>query len=349
MHYVGVDLHKEQSWFYVMDKAGKKIDSKSIANSPETLKRYFETIPRPFVLAVESTFNWYFLVDIAEEYAEKVYLANSYELKAFAKRNKKTDKIDARLIANLLRKGYLPTVTIPGKEIRKIKETLRYRMNITKDRTRNISRLRCLLNKLGENPQGDFTTRKRLKSIPLSKFSPSYQEIIKGYIERIEFLSEKLHLSDQQIKEESLKDDDISNLISIPGLSYFSAALIKSEIIDINRFKSFNRLCAYAGLAPRIHQSADKTFFGPLNVNRRKHLQWVLIETVYHFMKKLKEKSEKHGLIAKKKGYNAAKISICRDMLKIIYHVLKEKRPFYIYKPKYYTGRSQVAPALYGV
>jgi len=86
MNYVGVDLHKERSWFYVADEHGKRIDSQSIANSPEVLRTYFGTIPLPFTLAVESTYNWYYFVDLAEEYADKVYLANSYELKAFAKR-----------------------------------------------------------------------------------------------------------------------------------------------------------------------------------------------------------------------------------------------------------------------
>lgn len=55
MYYVGVDLHKEQSWFYVMDQGGTKISSKSIANSTEQLNRYFAAIPKPFKLAVEST------------------------------------------------------------------------------------------------------------------------------------------------------------------------------------------------------------------------------------------------------------------------------------------------------
>ncbi|MFH1258364.1 MAG: transposase [Elusimicrobiota bacterium] len=85
MNYVGVDLHKEQSWFYVMDESGKKIASKSIANKLATLQTFFETIPRPFKLAVESTYNWYFLIDMSEKYAEESFLANSYELKAFAK------------------------------------------------------------------------------------------------------------------------------------------------------------------------------------------------------------------------------------------------------------------------
>lgn len=344
MNYVGVDLHKDQSWFVVLDSKGKRLVSKSIANSPEGLKHYFAKMPKPFTLAVESTYNWYFFVDIAEQYAEKVYLANSYELKAFAKRHKKTDKIDAHLIADVLRKGYLPTVTIPDKETRRIKELLRYRMNLVRDRAKNIYQVKNILDKLGQDSSGDFTTYKRLSAIPFELFAPNYREVIKGYSERIEFLNRRLFQIEKYLKENVKNDEDIMNLITIPGIDYFSAALIKTEIIDISRFASFNRLCAYAGLAPRIMQSANKEVPGPLNVNRRKNLQWILIEVVYHFIKALPEKSARYESIASRKGVNTAKVALAREMLKVIYHILKEKRPFY-----HYVVRSGVSPALCGV
>ncbi|MDD5703948.1 MAG: IS110 family transposase [Dehalococcoidales bacterium] len=344
MNYVGVDLHKEQSWFVVLDSKGKRLVSKSIANSPKGLKDYFAGMPKPFTLAVESTYNWYFFVDLAEQYAEKVYLANSYELKAFAKRHKKTDKIDAHLIAEVLRKGYLPTVTIPDQETRRVKELLRYRMNLVRERAKNIYQVKNILDKIGQDSSGDFTTYKRLGTIPFDLFSPNYREVIHGYSERIEFLTRRLFQIEKYIKENVKDDEDIINLITIPGIDYFSAALIKTEIIDISRFASFNRLCAYAGLAPRVSQSANKEVHGPLNVNRRKNLQWILIEVVYHFIKALPEKSQRYESIVSRKGVNTAKVALAREMLKIIYHVLKEKRPFY-----HHVVRSEVSPALYGV
>ena len=133
----------------------------------------------------------------------------------------------------------------------------------------------------------------------------------------------------------------------IPGLSYFSALLIKSEIIDVNRFKSFNRLCAYAGLAPRVSQSGNKTFHGPLNKNRRKNLQWILLENVYHYIKSTPEKLCKFEIAKKRKGHNTAKVIFARDMLKIIYYILKEHRPFYLYKSS--QIQPVAAPALCGV
>lgn len=345
MYYVGVDLHKERSWFYVMDELGNKVDSKSISNRPDELKNYLSSISRPFSLAVEATYNCYFFMDIAMMYTEKAYLANSYELKAFAKRHKKTDKIDARLIADILRKGYLPMVVMPDGETRKLRAILRYRINLVHDRSQNIHRLKSFLDKLGEDSRGDFTTYKCLNTLDYSHLPQEYQKIVSGYVERIIDLTGKIYDIEKFIKEQASKDRDIVNLISVPGLDYFSAALIKSEIIDVNRFPSFERLCAYAGLAPKVSQSANRLNRGPLNTNRRKYLQWILLETVWHFIRKQPDKLFKHQIIAKRKNENTAKVSIARDMLKVIYHILKEKRPFY-YKEQI---RSVAVPAFHGV
>ncbi len=260
MYHVGVDLHKATSWFYIIDEDGEKVDSKNIVNKPRTLRKYFEQIPKPFTLAVEATYNWYYFVDIAEQYAKEVFLANSYELKAFAKRHKKTDKIDARLIARILQKGFLPVVTIADQDTRQVRELLRYRINLVTDRSRNIFRLKALLDKLGQNSTGDFTTYKRLNDINMKTVPMIYADIVKNYIERIENLTGKLSATKKDILSITNNDPDMYNLMSLPGIAPFSAALIKSEIIDISRFSTFNRLCAYAGLAPRVSASANKIF-----------------------------------------------------------------------------------------
>jgi len=345
MNYVGVDLHKEQSWFYVTDEAGNKLDSKSISNQPAVLKKYFSTIPGPFSLGVEATYNCYFFMDLAKMYTDKAYLANSYELKAFAKRHKKTDKIDAKLIADVLRKGYLPIVAMPDEATRKIRAILRYRMNLVADRTRNITSLKAFFDKLGENSTGDFTTHKRLGQLQYSHLAEEYKKVISGYIKRIDDLTSHIAETERFLKERASLDDDILNLIGVPGLDYFSAALIKSEIIDVNRFACFEKLCAYAGLAPRVSQSANKSIHGPLCSNRRKHLQWILLEVVWHFIRKQPDKLTKYAAISKRKNANTAKVAIARDMLKVIYHILKEKRPFY----EKVQIRSVAAPALCGV
>lgn len=329
MYIVGADLHKPSTLFYVLDENGNKYDTHIVSNSPESLEKYFMKLPKPFVLAVETTYNWYFFVDIAEKYADKVYLADSYAVKAFAKRHKKTDKIDAKLIATLLYKGYLPTVTIADKATRNTRELLRYRISIVHDRIRLIARLKTLLDKLGESSSFNLATYKGLDAIAYDHLPISYREIIPGYIDSIRQLTEKLRHVETVIKDQAACDTDIMNLKTIPGLGYFGASLVKSEIIDIDRFSSFDKLCAYAGLAPRVMQSGNTLTHGPLNINRRKHLRWILIETVWHFIKSSSRWSHLYETLAKQKGFGTAKVIMARHMLKVIYHVLKEQRPFY--------------------
>ena len=138
--------------------------------------------------------------------------------------------------------------------------------------------------------------------------------------------------ADKEIIELVKYDIDTQNLLTIPGIGPFSALLMKSEIIDKHRFQSFGRLCAYAGLAPRVSASANKIHHGSLNVNRRKKLQWILLENVYHFIKADVQRLKKFEVLKKRKGHNTAKVIIAREFLKVIYHVLKEQRPYYKYK-----------------
>lgn len=344
MNYVGVDLHKETSWFYILDSKGKKIDSKNVSNNPETLKKYFEQIPKPFTLAVETTYNWYFFVDLSEQYASETLLANAYALKAFSKRHKKTDKVDAKLIATILHKGFLPTVTIPNKHTREMREFLHYRVKIVTDRSRNIFRLKALLDKLGQNSSGNFTTYKALEAIETKNLPEIYANLIRKYRDVTTFLIKKEFEVDKEIEELAKYDIDTQNLLTIPGIGPFSALLIKSEIIDVQRFKSFGRLCAYAGLAPRVSASAHKVYYGSLNINRRKKLQWILLENAYHFIKADPKRLKRFEALKKRKGHNTAKVIFAREFLKVVYHVLKEQRSYYKSKIQ-----SVAATALIGV
>jgi len=221
-------------------------------------------------------------------------------------------------------------------------------MNLVKDRSRVISRLKALLDKLGMQATGDFTTHKALENIEFNMIPSGYHALVTKYIEQLEWYREKIYECRKVLKNNLEADRDIINLISIPGISFFSAALIKTEVSDISRFKNFNRLCSYAGLAPRVYQSADTLKHGPLSKNRCKHLQWILIENVIHFIHAMPNIAKKHEEIKKRKGYHTAKVASARDMLKAVYHVLKEKRPFFTVN-KADLIRTRAVPALSGV
>jgi len=329
MNYVGVDLHKQTSYFCILNEHGKIVMQKNISNDLENLTNFMQTIPQPFTLAFESTFNWYFFADLASQFTDLLLMAKPYELKAFAKQHKKNDKIDAQLIATVLFQGFLPTATIADQYTREVRELLRSRLTLVKDRSRNIIRLKNFMDKIGRPIKNTLTSNSQLNLVDTSGMPEIYAHIVEDYKERIHYLNLKLLKVKKSITHIIAADQDMIHLQTIPGIGFFSAALIKSEIIDINRFKSFNRLCAYAGLAPRTFSSAQKLYHGPINKNRRKHLQWILLENVYKFSQGTIGKTEKFERIKKTKNHNTAKVIMARDFLKIIFKVLKEQRPFY--------------------
>jgi transposase len=329
MYYVGCDLHKFSTYFYVVDNKGKCILNRSIPNEAALLHKFLSSLPKPFKLAVEATYNWYFFIDIVACYTDEYYLTNPLYLKAFAKRNKKTDKIDAKLIANILRIGYLPEVYIVDKKTQREREVLRQRMKIIQDRCRAIFRLKALLDKLGENSTGNFATKKRLDNIETKHLPEEYQHIIKENCRQIIELLQAETRTDSVVRKLVAADFEAKLLTTIDGIGEFSALLIKSEIADVSRFKNFDKLCSYAGLAPRIHQSGNKCILGALSKNRRKHLQWILLEISYQFMYRNEKYRYKFEKIREQKPYNKAKVVIARDLLKIIYRILKTKKPYY--------------------
>jgi transposase len=109
-------------------------------------------------------------------------------------------------------------------------------------------------------------------------------------------------------------------------------------------------LCAYSGLAPRINASGRHYYYGPLNLNRRKYLQWIFLKNAYHAMGKIPRSKRKYLAIEKRKGGSTAKVAVARDYLNLIDHILKGKRRWYPeeeYQGRgYLTSQSAEAPAL---
>lgn len=124
-------------------------------------------------------------------------------------------------------------------------------------------------------------------------------------------------------------NDDARNLMTIPGISYYSALMIISEIGDIGRFTDSNHLVSYSGLSPSTHSSGKKTFYGPITKQGSKYLRWILNQVTWANIR-----SEPDGTVGKfyakiKRKKGSAIAITAAKMLRIIYWVLKEHRPYH--------------------
>jgi transposase len=270
--------------------------------------RFAESLPEGSKIALEATGNWYYFYEVLEHKCPKIYLAHPLKTRAIAEARIKTEKIDSTILAHLLRTDFLPTSYIPPREIRDIREVLRYRASLVSLRTSIKNKVHAILSKNGINIEfSDIFGKKAIKHLRELNLRACYKQAISGYIRLVETLNGLIDEVTETIKKIVEDNPQAKLLTTIPGISYYSALLIISEIGDVNRFPDARRLCSYAGLVPSVHSSGGKCYHGSITKQGSKWLRWILIELSHHFIKSSNRIERLYKKITRKHGRNTAR------------------------------------------
>jgi transposase len=154
---------------------------------------------------------------------------------------------------------------------------------------------------------------------------------VEGYLRIIERLNLEIHEASKRVCSEASNDEAAKLLMIVPGISFYSALLLVSEIGDVSRFPDSAHLVSYAGLASSTHSSGGSTYHGRITKAGSPYLRWVLNQCTWVHIR-----SEPDGNVAtfyrwlsKKKGNAKAVVAASAKLLKIVYWVLKERRPYH--------------------
>lgn len=327
--YVGVDYHKNYSVATKMDERGEVLEQVRLSNDPETLLAYAEGLPEDTSIALEATEGWYYFYELLEEKCPHIYLAHPLKTKAIADARIKTDKIDSTTLAHLLRTNLLPRSYIPPRETRDIREILRYRASLVSLRTSVKNKVHAILSKNGVKLKfSDIFGKKATKQLKALKLRSCYKLALLGYLSLVETLNSLIAEVTEVIEGIAQDNRDAMLLDTIPGIGYYSALLIVSEIGEISRFSSARKLCSYAGLVPSVHSSGGKTRYGPITKQGSKWLRWILVEQSRHFGGSCDRLTKMYSRVARTHGKNTARVAVAREMLKIIYYMLRDGKRF---------------------
>jgi len=327
MFYYGIDFHKLYSFITQMDEKGKVVEQKTIRNTPESLEEFVESLESESKLALEAVGNWYYFYELLEKRGIDVSLSHPKKTKAIASAKIKTDKIDSKILAHLLRTDLLPLSYIPPKEIRDLREVIRYRASLVRERTVIKNRIKSVLLKNGVSLDGSFGKKMRKEVLALS-LRECFQQELGGYFRLLESFDSEIQEVDEKIRELALKKEETRLLMTMPGIGYYSALLIHAEIGEVERFPSANHLCSYGGLVPSVHSSGGKIHHGHITKEGSRWLRWILVEISRHMAQGSVRFSFLFKRVQKRQGKSAAKIAVAREALRVIYHMLKNKEPF---------------------
>lgn len=331
--YIGVDLHKKTCYITVMDEKGKIKKQTEIANEEDKVKKFFGKYQGEKV-AVESTMNWIPFYENLESLGCKVLLSNPLQTKAIASARIKNDKVDSKVLADLLRTNLLPTAYIQPRGIRDLKELVRQRINYVELRTKIKNKIHSVLFKT--NVKHNFTNlygKEGMKFLKTIELRDVYREEQDRYLITLELLNKQIEELEEAIKKNAKADYDCKLLMTIPGISFFTALVIKSEIGDIARFPNANKLCAYAGLIPSTYQSADKIRFGRITKRGSKWLRKSLVDSITSGSRNQNRIACFYKKLKRNKGTGKAKVAAARKLCSVIFAMLSDKQPFREFAP----------------
>ena len=152
MIYVGIDLHRRRSQIAALDEDGNEVLSRRVSNDPQEFAALLGGLGGQTKIALEATYGWEWLADLLEAEGHELHLSHPLRTKAIAAARVKTDAVDARTLAQLLRADLLPEAYIAPRPLRQMRDLLRHRIVLTQMRTALKNRVHALLARQGITP-----------------------------------------------------------------------------------------------------------------------------------------------------------------------------------------------------
>jgi len=279
--YCGLDLHSRNTYIGILDTDFKRVFKKRISNNLdlilETLEPFRDQLKG---LVVESTFNWYWLVDgLMDAGYGCVHLANPSAIKQYEGLKHSDDQHDAFFLAQLLILGILPQGYIYPKEDRPVRDLVRKRMFLVKHKTAHILSLqsliaRCCNQRVSSNQLRTFT-RADLEQLLIEEHLVLSAQ---ANLDSISFLKQQIHGLEKVIKNKLKLSQAFNGLLTVPGIGQILAMTIMLEAGDIGRFAKVGNFTSYCRCAPTQRLSAGKSKGSGNRKNGNRYLSWAFSE-----------------------------------------------------------------------
>jgi len=335
MRYVGIDLHKRLLVACILDQDGKVLERPRIE---EVTRASLEAFCRQYLqpedqVALEVTTHVWAVVRILARHVARVVASNPLATKAIAQAKVKTDKVDAHVLAQLLRLDYLPTVWAPDEALSQLRELTARRNRLVQDRTRRINRLRtCLAMRLLDCPYEIPTARGR-EWLERVELDDDGRAMIDSDLRLLDSLQAEIDALDQRLAQRVYQDERVKLLMTMPGVSQHVAEAVVAAVGDIARFPSPEKLAAYLGLVPSTRQSANHCYHGGITKAGRAAARWALVQAAHTVRGDLGPLGHFFHKLRRRKNYNVAVCAVARKLALLTWHLLTTGKPYRYAKP----------------
>ena len=345
MNYVGIDLHKKTIVLCVMDQDRNISQRRTFfCCEVEAIVAYFRKLGL-FQVVVEATASYEWLVELIEPFAQKVVLANPKKLRVIAESTKKTDKLDAQILAEFLARDMIPEAHRPTPRQREHRTLVRHRQYLKGCATALKNKMRLIVGNYNADRKDLFSVKGWEQALKGVKVSASDRFVLDQLHADWEFLEGQIHDLAKQLKEFASvapprEAEARAKLATIKGVGPVTIDVVVSELGDVSRFKSSKAVTSYAGLAPSVRQSAGKGKNLGITKEGSPLLRWALVEASWRVVAQSAAWERIYERIKKRAGGKKAIVAVARRLLGVMYAMLRDGTNYDLLK----VGESPPAP-----
>ena len=330
MKYSGIDLHSNNSVVTVMDDNDRVVAEKRLPNDLAKIIGFLSPWREELAgVVVESTYNWYWLVDGLQEAGFVVKRANTGAIKKYDGLKHSGDEADARHLAHLLRLGILPTGTILPPEHRAIRDLARKRMQLVRSRTSHILAIENIMaRQQAVKITSNIIKRLTAEGVEQMGLPADVSLAIQSNLAVTITLGAQIDLLEKRLQESVGERPDYVLLSSVPGIGRILATIILLETGSIDRFAAVGNFASYARCVDSQHTSNGKKKGEGNTRNGNKYLAWAFVEAANFALRFCPE--AKRFYERKKAWTNTVVLSKAPDhrSARPCFHILKERKPF---------------------
>jgi transposase len=328
--YAGIDLHSSNSFIGIIDENDKRLFKKRLPNKMDDILTALSPFKESMAgVVVESTYNWYWLVDGLQEEGYTVHLANTSAIKQYEGLKHTDDQTDAFFLPHLKRLGILKEGYIYPKEEREVRDLLRRRLLYVGHRTAHILSLQSMVSRnLGYKISNNEIKKLKVEDAENLFKSPNLIAMAENSISTIVFLKDVIKRIEKAVTSQVKMRKEFEMLLTIPGIGIILGLTIMLEVGDISRFHTAGNYSSYCRCVGSIKTSNGKKKGENNRKNGNKYLSWAYVEAA-NFARRYcpsaqrfyqRKMAEKNSIVATKALAN----KICRAS----YYIMRDHVPF---------------------
>lgn len=320
-HYIGVDLHKAFFQACAVDAEGTRCWETPYPTTAAGIAALVARCPAGARVAVEASGpTWWFVDQLRPTLGDDVIVVDAGKTRLKAGHAAKTDRLDARRLADALRRDSVVAVWYPPPAVRDLRELSRYRISLVRTATTLRQRLRALLLRQGLHVRAaDVGSPRGTAAVQGLALTGWADRGCQGLQALLGDVHTRLAPIEAAVAQAGAADPMVRALDTIPGIGLILGVTIRAEIGAIERFPSPAHLASYAGLVPRVTGTGGRVHYGAITKRGSVWLRWALVEAAIHGTRRRDAVGRWGRQLAVKRGGLKARIALARALCTEIY------------------------------